>query len=163
MNWSHWILTVKATSKSRIHQNGPHVGGGSNKNGVDKSGRGEAFDSDILGVSVEEECSCGSTKTNSKCNFKWPNDNLGARYNNFGKSDLKYKQLDLRLLVAGELNIMMCESTGEREQAARMQLLSDVVFNSAHYQWQAVLKFHAAVLSEVESHRLKWGGILIVG
>ena len=45
----------------------------------------------------------------------------------------------------------------ECERKFRMQLLGDVVFNAAHYQWQAVLKFHAAVLAEIECSRMNWG------
>ena len=92
-----------------------------------------------------------------KADLKWPNEHLGARYNNYGKSDTKFKQLDFRLLVAGEINVIMDESTGEKERLARMQLLSDVVFSSAHYQWSAILRFHAAVLAEIESSRMQWG------
>ena len=93
-----------------------------------------------------DACRKNKSKTNSH-DLKWPNEHLGARYNNYGKSDIKYKQLDLRLLVAGELNILMDESMSESERLARIELLGDDVFNAAHYQWQAVLKFHAAVLA----------------
>ena len=36
----------------------------------------------------------------------WPNENLGPCYNNYGKAETKYRQLDMRTLVAGELNIV---------------------------------------------------------
>ena len=105
-------------------------------------------------------CQCGvctHEKLNKKPELKWPNEHLGARYNNYGKSDLKYKQLDLRLLVAGEMNVVMGEDVDQYERMGRMQLLSDVVYNSAHYQWPAVLRFHAAVLTEVENGHMRWG------
>ena len=35
--------------------------------------------------------------------------------------------------------------------------MSDVLFNSAYYQWQALLKFHSAVLSEIQDGNMKWG------
>ena len=89
--------------------------------------------------------------------FKWPNEHLGARYNNFGKSVMPYKQLDLRLLVAGELNIALGGRITGQEQQARLQLLEDVVFDSAYYQWPAILRFHAAVLSQVQAGELAWG------
>ena len=43
------------------------------------------------------------------------------------------------------------------EKEARLRLLGDIVFYSAHYQWPALLKFHAAVLSEVEKGAIGWG------
>ena len=70
---------------------------------------------------------------------------------------MKYGQLDLRLLVAGELNIALRGNVSSQERLARLQLLEDVVFDAAYYQWSAVLRFHAAVLSEVEAGALAWG------
>ena len=87
----------------------------------------------------------------------WPNENLGPRYNNFGKADTKFRQLDMRMLVAGELNIVCNCGVSVKEREARLRLLSDINFYSAHYQWPALLKFHAAVLSEVEKGQMQWG------
>ena len=39
---------------------------------------------------------------------------------------------------------------------ARLRLLGHLVLYSAHYQWPALLKFHAAVLSEVEKGMAGW-------
>ena len=87
----------------------------------------------------------------------WPNENLGPCYNNYGKAENKYRQLDMRTLGAGELNIVCDCGVSMREREARLRLLSDVNFYSAQYQWSALLKFHAAVLSEVERGRMEWG------
>ena len=88
---------------------------------------------------------------------KWPNDNLGPRYNNLGKVEFKFRQLNLRLLVARKLNIACYGGVSELEREARLRLLGDIVFYSPPYQWQALLKFHAAVLSEVERGATGWG------
>ena len=69
--------------------------------------------------------------------LRWPNDNLGQRYDNFGKATVKFRQLDLRLLVLGELNIVF----SELEKEALLRLLEDVIFY-AHYQGPSLLKFH---------------------
>ena len=82
---------------------------------------------------------------------------MGARYNNFGKAEVKYRDLDLRLLTAGEINICSMYGVSQKERNARMKLLGDVVFNSSFYQWHAILKFHAAVLSEIQDGNLQWG------
>ena len=58
-------------------------------------------------------------------------ENLRPRYNNFGKAELKFRQLDLRLLVAGELNIVCHGRVAEMEKEARLRLLGDIVFSMA--------------------------------
>ena len=63
----------------------------------------------------------------------------------------------MRMLVAGELNIVWNCGVSVKEREARLQLLSDINLYSAHYQWPALLKFHAAVLSEVEKGQMQWG------
>ena len=40
---------------------------------------------------------------------------------------------------------------------ARLRLLGDIVFNAGYYKWQAILKFHAAILSEIENGNMQWG------
>ena len=87
----------------------------------------------------------------------WPNENLGPRYNNYGKAKTKYRQLDMRNLVAGDLNIVCDCRVSVREREARLRLLGDVNFYSAHYQWPALLKLHAAVLLEVDKGHMEWG------
>ena len=60
----------------------------------------------------------------------WPNENLGPRYNNFGKADTKFRQLDMRTLVAGELNIVCNCGVSVKEREARLRLLGDINFYS---------------------------------
>ena len=129
---------------------------------------GSNFLKEKMGVSYSDDFDNYSTHNDSKhvrrgdesgecrSKIKWPNECLGARYNNYGKSDVKYRSLDLRLLVAGELNVIS-ECVDDSERDARTQLLGDIVFNSAHYQWPALLKFHAAVLMEIQHGRMEWG------
>ena len=54
---------------------------------------------------------------------------------------------------------MVCCMNGitQSEQGARLHLLGDIVFNAGYYQWQAILKFHAAILSEIENGNMQWG------
>ena len=66
-----------------------------------KLSHGKTGKSKFTGLSSDSE---SDSDTESK--VQWPNDNLGPRYNNFGKAEVKFRQLDLRLLVAGELNIV---------------------------------------------------------
>ena len=89
--------------------------------------------------------------------LKWPHENLGSRYNNFGRTEVKYRSLDVRLLSAGEINICSMSDVSDKERKARLNLLGDVLFNSAFYQWHAILRFHAAVLGEIECGNMQWG------
>lgn len=98
-----------------------------------------------------------SSDSEQLCELKWPHDNLGSRYNNFGQTQVKYRNLDLRLLTAGEVNICGMTDVSPREKSARLKLLGDVLYNSAFYQWHAILRFHAAVLSEIQQGNLDWG------
>ena len=69
--------------------------------------------------------------SDAEAKVRWPNENLGPTYNNFGKAELKFRQLDLRLLVAGELNIVCHDGVSDMEKEARLRLLRDVVFTLA--------------------------------
>ena len=127
-----------------------------------QSARANNRQPNVMGAGPSSDCGCEKQTSkrgqkDKQNELKWPNEHLGARYNNFGKSGVAYKQLDLRLLVAGELNIALSGDVSENERLARLQLIEDVVFDSAYYQWSAVLRFHAAVLSEVQRGALVWG------
>ena len=63
----------------------------------------------------------------------------------------------MRLLVLGELAIIKDSAISEAESRARMDFITDLVFNAEHFQWTAILRLHAAVLREVEMGNLKWG------
>ena len=98
-----------------------------------------------------------SRKTEGKVHVAWANKNLGPRYSIIDDDDMSLSELDLRLLMAGELNIISSKHIDETERSARIELLGDIVFNAGHYQWNAVLKFYSAVLSRIANGELKWG------
>ena len=86
----------------------------------------------------------------------WPHENLGPKYSNYDRAVFKYKQLDFRLFVAGELNIIFSTHISDHERLHRGRLLSDTVFNAGYYEWHAILKLHAAILTEIESGQKEW-------
>lgn len=86
----------------------------------------------------------------------WPMDKLGPQHTNYGKQ-IFHKDLDMRLLVLGEMAIIRDSATSESETNARMDLLNEIIFNAEHFEWSALLRLHAAVLREVEIGNLKWG------
>ena len=87
----------------------------------------------------------------------WAHKNLGPRYSIIDQDDMSFSELDLRLLVARELNIISSKHIGETERLARTELLGDMVFNAGHYQWSAVLKLYSAILMRMENGELRWG------
>ena len=88
---------------------------------------------------------------------EWAHENLGPRYNMIGDDEMSFYDLDLRLLCAGEINICASKNISEIERNARFELLSDILFNSGYYEWKAILRFYAAVLTRIEDGELRWG------
>ena len=86
---------------------------------------------------------------------KCPQAYLGMKYSSV---PLKFDQLDLRLFIAGELNII-CEHNGymSPEHKGRLNLLQDIVYAAGHYQWPAVLNYYGQVIHELEAGVRQWG------
>ena len=78
---------------------------------------------------VEGLGSDSDSDSDGEVKVRWPNENLGPRYNNFGKAELKFRQLDLRLLVAGELNIVCHWGVSEMEKEAKLRLLGEIALS----------------------------------
>ncbi len=86
----------------------------------------------------------------------WAHEFLGPKYNNFGSASIKFKQLDSRTFIAGELNIIRSKEISEVERKGRMNLLCDMIYNMGHYEWEAILRLYAAILSEIDAGNLNW-------
>ncbi len=71
-------------------------------------------------------------------------------------SPVKYKHLDSRLFIAGELNVINSKKICEDERICRLSMLHDTVFNMGFYEWPEILKLHAAILTEIESGSKTW-------
>ena len=85
----------------------------------------------------------------------WPMDKIGPQHTNYGQT-VYHKDLDMRLLVLGELGIINT-GIGKIERVARLELLKDIIFNAEHFEWNALLRLHAAILREIEMGKMKWG------
>ena len=87
----------------------------------------------------------------------WPMDKLGPQHTNYGQT-VYHKDLDMRLLVLGELGIISnATSIRKAERVARLELLKNIIFNAEHFEWNALLRLHAAILREIEMGKRKWG------
>lgn len=86
----------------------------------------------------------------------WPHHALGPRYTDFVSKRLEHYDLDLRLLTIGELEICMNSDTQSDERLARLALLKELSHYSKFYDWRAILKLHATVLSEIQQGSRSW-------
>ena len=87
----------------------------------------------------------------------WPHTLLDARFLASMDSKITYHDLDERLLTIGELNVFKSSRVSEAEKMARIELLEDILFNVPHYEWAALLRLHATILSGVEKGIYKFG------
>ncbi|CAC5390966.1 unnamed protein product [Mytilus coruscus] len=70
--------------------------------------------------------------------------------------DGEFKQLNFKILVAGELEIInnFCKNKSEKER--RLKLSQKVAYFSSIYHWASVLEFYAAWLRLIELGRKTW-------
>ena len=78
----------------------------------------------------------------------WPHSLLQYEYVN---KDTKYQDLDFRLFVAGELEIITTSKIKQSEKTARLSFLKKIVYYSGIYQWKALLDFYAAFVRQIET------------
>ena len=83
----------------------------------------------------------------------WPQTNLQYEYVSKG---VTFQQLDFKLFVAGELEIISSQNIGDKEKKARVALLKKIVYYSSVYHWKALLEFYAAFVRQIESGQRSW-------
>ena len=81
-----------------------------------------------------------------------PQEKLSMEY---VKEPLDFDNLDLRLLAAGELEIIEC-CTSQTEKKGRLKLLKNILYYAGHYQWKAVLDLYANVIRQIEVGEKTW-------
>ncbi|CAG2194904.1 unnamed protein product [Mytilus edulis] len=70
--------------------------------------------------------------------------------------DLEFKQLNFKMLVAGELEIINNFCKNKLEKEGRLKLLQKIAYFSSIYNWASVLEFYAAWLRLIELGRKTW-------
>ncbi|CAC5406931.1 unnamed protein product [Mytilus coruscus] len=70
--------------------------------------------------------------------------------------DLEFKQLNFKMLVAGELEIINNFCKNKSEKQGRLKLLQKIAYFSSIYHWASVLEFYAAWLRLIELGRKAW-------
>ena len=84
---------------------------------------------------------------------KWPHSFLGRQFIGVNK---QYEELSLAEFCAGYTGILR-EEVSASVLAFRMEHLEHLMYFATIYSWSCVLRFHAAVLVEIEKGVRKWG------
>lgn len=84
---------------------------------------------------------------------KWPQAHL--QYEHVSKQ-VKYDELDFRLFIAGELEIISEDKLPKDEKVGRLNLLKKIVYYSSTYDFKGLREFYAAWLREIEMGRKSW-------
>ena len=84
----------------------------------------------------------------------WPQTNLQYEYVSKG---VTFQQLDFKLFVAGELEIISSKNIGDKEKKARVALHKKNVYYSSVYHWKALLECYAAFVRQIESGQRSCG------
>jgi len=69
---------------------------------------------------------------------------------------MSFGQLDFRLLVAGEVEIILESNIDETEKEGRLCLLRSLAFLLGTYPWATVQSVYATVLRKIELGKLNW-------
>ena len=84
---------------------------------------------------------------------KWPHSHLQFEYVN---KQVKYDELDFKLFVAGELEIISDPELSSAERSGRLTLLKKIVYYYSTYEFKGLKAFYAAWVREIEMGKKKW-------
>ena len=96
-----------------------------------------------------------SAKASDKVKFpqEWPHAHL--QYEHVNKH-VKFQDLNFKLLVAGELEILSGEDLTTVERQGRLRLLKKIVYYSSTYEFEGLKAYYAAWLRDIELGIKKW-------
>lgn len=137
----------------------------------DSSSNSESNTSSSSSGSSEESCHSKSKKKNSKkSSFKsgirarasdkvkdpkiWPHISLQFEFVN---NKLEFKDLEYRLFVAGELEIITRPHIHKSERNGRLAMLKKISYLNGLYEWKVCLDLYAAWLRSIELGLRSWG------
>ena len=84
---------------------------------------------------------------------KWPHSHLQFEYVN---KQVKYDELDFKLFVAGELEIISDPDLSSSERSGRLTLLKKIVYYYSTYEFKGLKAFYAGWVREIELGKKKW-------
>ena len=83
----------------------------------------------------------------------WPHSTLQFE---FVSESVSFMSLDIKMFVAGELEIVLSWRISASEKLGRLKLLKKIMYFSNIYKWHAMLKFYAAWIRRIEIGLNKW-------
>jgi hypothetical protein len=89
-----------------------------------------------------------------KCPQLWPHVVLQDEYLS---KDMGFMDLDFRLLVAGELEIVTSSQTTELEKKGRLALLKQLAYLLGVYEWTLLRNVYIAIIRKIEIGHMNWG------
>ena len=84
---------------------------------------------------------------------KWPHAYLQFEYVN---KQVKFEELDYRMFIAGELEVISESDISKEERNGRISLLKKIVYYSGTYDFKGLKAFYAAWLREIELGKKSW-------
>ena len=72
------------------------------------------------------------------------------------RDPIKYDDLDLRLFVSGELNIIDRDDILQPEWRGRLNLLKHILYLAGYYEWRGCLQLHATIINQIELGIKSW-------
>jgi len=87
---------------------------------------------------------------------RWAHSAIEGDFDN--EAGTKFADLDYKMLVSGELEILMDRTTRKSEKEGRLRLLKLLSNLLNYHSWSLVQKVYAAVLRKIELGRYSWGG-----
>ena len=83
----------------------------------------------------------------------WPHTALQYEY---VSESVEFMSLDIKMLVAGEIEIVLGTRTPSAEKAGRLKLLRKLMYFANIYEWSALLRFYAAWVRKIEVGLSTW-------
>ena len=74
-----------------------------------------------------------------------------------GGRDYSFHEFSFNMLVAGELEIILCDSVSANEKWSRLQLLKRLAYKVQFLDNSVILERYAAFLRKIEKGKGKWG------
>ena len=83
----------------------------------------------------------------------WPHTALQYEY---VSESVEFMSLDMKMFIAGEIEIVLGTRTPSAEKAGRLKLLRKLMYFANIYEWSALLRFYAAWVRKIEVGLSTW-------
>ena len=94
-------------------------------------------------------------KSSDKVKFAqvWPHSSLQYE---FVSENISFKSLDIKMFVAGELEIILSSQISRGEARGRLRFLKKIMYYANIYEWKGLLQFYAAWVRRIELGHSTW-------